>query len=310
MRTRTLGTTGRTVSVIGFGAMPLSMTPSLSEEEALRICRQTLDWGVTLFDTADTYGQGSNHLHQNERLLARAFADRRSEVVIATKGGCVRTPNGWTIDGHPDRLYQAVCQSYEALGGREPIPLWQHHWPDPRYSIREMLLPIRRAQEEGLISHVGVGNYSCDQLQQACDVLPIATVQNQFNPWHREAETDGVLDYCEQHNLVFFPWRPLGGAGLSERLAEISVIQRIAQAHGVSPQRVVLSWLLQRSPCILPIPGSTRLDHIHDCLLASELQLDQSEMSLINTLDPALLPTRERASSWTTRPPLSSETPR
>lgn len=303
---RPLGSTGLNVSRIGLGAMPLSTGSSLPTTDAEALLDLALDRGVTFLDTADTYCTGPEALHHNEQLIARVLTRRLSSAVVATKGGTLRTPTGWEIDGHPDRLYAAIVASYAALGGREPIPLWQHHWPDPRYSITAMLRSVRRAVDEGLVRFVGVGNYTRAQLHEACDVLPITTLQNQYNFWHREAETDGLLAECAAQHITFLPWRPLGGPGLSDRLSEIVPLQGIANERGVSPQRLTIAWQLAQSPCILPIPGTRRREHLLDSLAAAELVLEPRELERLNAIRTEELPRRQREAAWQAHPPLSA----
>lgn len=308
MRTRPFGKTGMDVSAVGYGAMALSLPGRPPTEQAEQLLGRLLQEGVTLVDTADTYGLGPDDVHHNERLVARvtaALAPPGRMLWIATKGGTRRTVRGWELDGSPEHLYRSICASYQALGREAPIPLWQLHWPDPRYSIAAMLAAVRRALDEKLVRFVGVCNVSREQLQQAQDCLPVVAVQNQFNLWHREAETSGLLEYCEQQDLVFLPWRPLGGLGLSQRLDEIEPLTRLAAERGLSPQRLVIAWHLAKSPCILPIPGSRRLDHILDCLSAVEERLDDAEVRRLDALTPAELPVRERPAAWQERPPLA-----
>src|SRR5687768_4039420 len=138
MRTRLLGTTGLKISVVGYGAMALSLRDRPPKNEAVQILKRVLEADVTLIDTADTYCLGRHDLHHNERLVAAVVANTSLDVCIATKGGTLRTEHGWQVDGSPDRLYRSIVDSYEALGGRSAIPLWQLHWPDPRYTIAEM----------------------------------------------------------------------------------------------------------------------------------------------------------------------------
>ncbi len=305
MRSRLFGITGRDVSVIGYGAAALSEANRPGAAEAAGLLNLAVAQGVTLVDTADTYCQEPTELHHNERLIARTLGEKAGQVLIATKGGAVRSPEGWAINGRPERLYQAICGSFEALGGQSPIPLWQHHWPDPRYSIAEMLAPARRAQDEGLIRWIGVGNYTLDQLRQACDCVDVVSVQNQYNLWQRAPEADGLFDFCVERNLVFLSWRPLGGPELAHRLHEIEPLMQLATERGVSPQRLLIAWHRAQSPCILPIPGSKRPEHITDCLAAAELELDETERAVLNRLRPDDLPKRTRPPAWIQHPPLA-----
>jgi aryl-alcohol dehydrogenase-like predicted oxidoreductase len=308
MRTRPFGKTGIPVSALGYGAPYLSVHGRPSEQEAIRLVQKAVTHGVTLIDTADTYCLGPSDLHHNERLLMRAIhgqADGPRDLLIATKGGALRTAQGWELDGRPERLYQAICGSHAALGGDAPIPLWQHHWPDPRYSIRAMLAPVQRAVEQGLVRLVGVANYTVEQLQQAREMLDVVSVQNQYNLWHREAEQDGMLEYCEREGLVFLPWRPMGGPGLAHRLAEIEPLARIARDRGISPQRLMMAWHLAKSPCIIPIVGTRQWDHLKDCLAADDVKLEPREMAQLDAIQPGQLAERSREPAWEGMPPLA-----
>ncbi|MBN1268220.1 MAG: aldo/keto reductase [Kiritimatiellae bacterium] len=295
MEQRRLSHSGLEVSVVGFGAMAFSVERA-PEADAFRVLHRVLDLGVTLIDTADTYGRGEEDLHHNERLVARALAAYRgdaSRVCVATKGGTVRREGKWYINGAPERLYRAIRESHEALGGRSPIPLWQHHWPDPRYPVRDSMRAVRRAVEEGLVRCVGVSNYSVGQIKEARDVVDIASVQNQYNLWCRDPERDGVLEYCEKEDIVFFPWRPLGGKGLAQRLGDIRPLAERARTKGVSVHRLVIAWLRARSPCILPIPGTVSLDEAEDALQAADLHLSRDEVEAIDRIGPDDIPPTE-----------------
>ncbi len=304
MRTRSLGWTGVEVSVIGYGPMALSLRGRPERSAQVALLESVIAAGVTLFDTADTYCLGPEELHHNERLIAGVVNDR-PDVKIATKGGTLRTSHGWQLDSHPERLYRAIVESHNALGGRKPIFLWQHHWPDPRWTIAEMLRPVQRALSEGLIRYVGVGNYSLPQLREACDLVPVVTVQNQYNLWHREPETNGLFEFCVKRNLVFLPYRPLGGAELACRLREIPALARLARDRGISPQRLLIAWHRAQSSCLLPIPGSRQLAHVQDCLAAAEIELEVQELRQINALRPEELPQLARTPNWSDHPPLS-----
>lgn len=308
MRTRLFGKTGIEVSILGYGAMPLSVEDRPPEVEALNVLQKVLARGVSFIDTADTYGLDPSDLHHNERLLAKMLSsvpNHPSRICIATKGGTVRKQPGWEIDGSPPRLYQVIRESFEALGGEQPIFLWQHHWPDPRYSIPEMMKPVRQAVNEGLIRFVGVANYSIEQINQAREVVDVVAVQSQYNLWRRESEREGLLEYCERENLVFLPWRPLGGEGLAQRLGEIKPLTDLATALGIGPHRLVIAWLLAKSKCILPIPGSRRLEHIMDCFEAENVRLTPFEIAKIDAIDEPDLPRRSRPPAWEKMPPVT-----
>ncbi len=298
---------------MGFGTGPLCCGDRPSTADAEAILDAVIELGATLIDTADTYCAGPQELHYGERLVQRVLERRRQStngsrgtpVIVATKGGTLRTKRGWEIDGHPDRVYRGIVASYEALGGQQPIPLWQHHWPDPRYSIRETMRCVRRAVEERLIASVGVCNYSLEQLQEALGEVQIAALQVQYNFWHREPESNGLLEFCEQRGIAFLPWRPLGGPGLAERLASLPSLTRIAKERSVSPQQVTLVWLRSKSPCVLPIPGSRQPDHFRQCIAALDLRLDAHEVAALDEISAADVFVRERPAAWQVAPPLS-----
>ena len=285
METKQLGNTGVTISAIGLGGMPMSLSGRPPESQAINVIHKALDQGVTLIDTADSYCQDESDKHHNERLICKAlqhYQGDTSQVTIATKGGLMRPNGSWTRNGNPDHLRQTIRVSFEALGGTKPIDVWQYHAPDPNYTIEEALAPAKEAVDEGLIRFVGVSNFSVEQIKQARDVVEIVSVQNQYNPWNRQPESDGVLEYCETEGLTFFPWSPLGGSRRVSKLEDILVIAQLAKEKGVSVYQIVLAWLLAKSPCIVPIPGASKSSSIDDSLQASEVKLSEAEVRKID----------------------------
>ncbi|NEQ23603.1 MAG: aldo/keto reductase, partial [Microcoleus sp. SIO2G3] len=219
------------------------------------------------------------------RLIYKALQQYQrdtSQVTIATKGGLMRPNGSWTRNGNPDHLRQTIRDSFEALGGSKPIDVWQYHAPDPNYTIEEALTPAKEAVDQGLIRFVGVSNFSVEQIKQARDVVEVVSVQNQYNPWNRQPEFDGVLEYCETEGLTFFPWSPLGGSRRVSSLEDIPVIAQLAQEKGVSVYQIVLAWLLAKSPCILPIPGASKVSSIEDSIQATEVKLTDAQVSKID----------------------------
>jgi len=300
MRTRKLGKTDIEIGVIGYGAMSLSLQ-AMPEETAFQLLHAVWSQGASLVDTADCYCIDENDQHHNERLIVRALAaysGDRSRICIATKGGAVKIDGRWKLAGTPEALYRTICESCETLGG--PIPLWQHHWPSPEYSVAESMRPVRRAVDEKMILHVGVSNYSIAQIREAQELVEIVSVQNEYNLWRRDPETNGVLEYCEQQDLVFLPWRPMGGKGLAQRLGEIKPLENLVRERGVSPHRLLLAWLMAKSKCVVPIPGSSRLENALDALAAADLRLTAQEMQAIDGIRVDELPGSERARSGNT----------
>lgn len=285
METKQLGKTGVSISAIGLGGMPMSLSTRPSESQAIQVIHRALDLGVTLIDTADSYCKDESDKHHNERLIAKALQQYKgdvSQVIVATKGGLMRPNGNWTRNGNPDHLRETIRISFETLGGSKPIDVWQYHAPDPDYTIEEALAPAKEAVKEGLIRFVGVSNFSVEQIKRARDVVEIVSVQNQYNPWYRLPETDGVLKYCETEGLTFLPWSPLGGSRRVSNLQDIPVIAQLAQEKGVSVYQIVLAWLRAKSPCIVPIPGASKVSSIEDSIAAVEVNLSEAQVAKID----------------------------
>jgi pyridoxine 4-dehydrogenase len=285
METRKLGKTDVTISAIGLGGMPMSLSSRPPESQSIAVIHRALALGVTFIDTADSYCQDESDKHHNERLIHKAleqYEGDTSQVTVATKGGLMRPQGSWTRNGNPDHLRETIRTSFEALGGSNAIALWQYHAPDTNYTIEESLKPAKEAVEEGLIRFVGVSNFSVEQIKGARDVVEIVSVQNQYNPWHRQPEFDGVLEYCEQEGLTFLPWSPLGGSRRVSNLEDIPVIANLANERGVSVYQIVLAWLRAKSPCIIPIPGASKISSIEDSVHAVEVKLSEKEVQQID----------------------------
>jgi aryl-alcohol dehydrogenase-like predicted oxidoreductase len=273
------------MSAIGFGAMNLSIWERPSEEQAVRVVHRALDLGISYIDTADVYHIDDRDKHHNEKLIRQAlatYAGDTGKVLVGTKGGWERPRGGWRYNGSPQYLLKAIRASHAALGGQEPIALWQHHAPDPRVPIQESLRAAKEAVDEGLVRFVGVSNYSLKQLERAREVVEVVSVQNQYSPWHRQPERDGMLGYCESEGLTFFPWSPLGGSNRAGRLAGNRGLAALAREKGISVPRLVLAWLMARSPRVLPIPGARRVASIEDSALAPEVELSEDEVQKID----------------------------
>jgi len=295
VQNRTIG--NRQVSAIGLGGMPMSIEGRPEREQSIATIHAALDAGITLIDTADAYCLDEDDKHHNEALVRRALASfpgDTSQVVVATKGGLVRPGGRWERYGDPAHLRRTIRESHQALGGDRPIGLWQLHAPDPAWTLAEMLEPVREAQERGLVQYVGLSNVTLAELREAQRHVEIVSVQNQYNPWEREADRSGLLAACEQEGLVFLPWGPLGGSRRVTRLREIAALRELADEHEVSVQRVVLAWLLSRSPAMLPIPGASRIESVEDSVAADRVALRADEIARI---DRETLPTTARPAS-------------
>lgn len=285
MESTQLGKTNLSISAIGLGGMPMSLSDRPAEEQAIAVIHQALSEGVTLIDTADSYCQDESDKHHNERLIAKALQQYQgdtSQVIIATKGGLMRPDGNWVRNGNPNHLKETIRASFEALGGTKPIDLWQYHAPDPNYTIKSSLTPAKEAVESGLIRFIGVSNFSVEQIKQARDVVEIVSVQNQYSPWSRQPEHDGVLKYCETEKLTFFPWSPLGGSRRVRSLQDISVLTKIAHEKGASVYQIVLAWLRAKSPCIVPIPGASKIASIKDSVGTLQISLNDVEIKQVD----------------------------
>lgn len=285
METTRLGNTDVNISAIGLGGMPMSIRSRPPEDQSIQVIHRALDLGVTLIDTADSYCQDESDKHHNEKLIAKALKQYQgdvSSVIVATKGGLMRPNGDWTRNGNPDHLRETIKISFESLGGEKPIDVWQYHSPDPNYTIEESLTPAKEAVENGLIRFVGVSNFSVEQIKRARDVVDIVSVQNQYNPWHRQPEKDGVLEYCENNGLTFLPWSPLGGSSRVSKLEDIPAIAKLAKEKGTSVYAVVLAWLRSKSPCIVPIPGASKTSSVEGSVRSLDVKLSPDEVKQID----------------------------
>ncbi|GAA2547889.1 aldo/keto reductase [Streptomyces levis] len=280
MHTRRIGDVE--VSAIGLGAMPMSIEGRPDEERSLATLHAALDAGVTLIDTADAYHLHADEVGHNETLIAKALAshERGGEVLVATKGGHLRPGDGsWTLDGSPRHLKEACEASLRRLGV-EAIGLYQFHRPDPKVDYAESVGAVRDLLDEGKIRMAGISNANPEQILQAQDILGgrLVAVQNQFSPAFRSSEPE--LRLCDELGIAFLPWSPLGGISKAGELGSThGAFARIAEARGVSPQRVCLAWMLAKSPVVVPIPGASRPETIRDSAAATDLVLTADEVA-------------------------------
>jgi pyridoxine 4-dehydrogenase len=266
-----------TVYRLGFGAMRVTGPgiwgyPS-DKSEAIRVIREAVDLGVDFIDTADSYGPFVSEDLLREALHTGDGSDPYGGVVIATKGGLTRHgPDEWASVGRPEYLRQCVHMSLRRLGV-DRIDLWQLHRIDPDVSEDEQFGVIKEMQDEGLIRHVGLSEVSIEELERAREVMPIVTVQNLFHAGLRQSEA--LLDHCTAQGIGFIPWFPLGNRAL---VAPDGPLSHIAASHDCTPAQVALAWLLQRSPVMLPIPGTGSLEHLRENCDAALVTLDDAAM--------------------------------
>lgn len=282
MKTRQLGDVQ--VSAIGMGAMPLTTDKRPTPAQAIATVHAALDAGVTLFDTADAYTPSEQGPGANEELLAEAFKayGEVPYIVVATKGGHTRDGAEWGVNGRPEYLRSACEASLRRLG-MDAIDLYQHHRPDPDVPYEETMGGLKALYDDGLIKRAGISNANPAQIRQAHEILgdALVSVQNQYSPRFRSSEPE--IDVCDELGLAFLPWSPLGGMTEAKNLgSDFDVFAEVAEAHGVSPQRVCLAWQLSRSGQMVPIPGASRPESIRDCVEAVDLSLSDEELKKLS----------------------------
>jgi pyridoxine 4-dehydrogenase len=261
------------VNRLGYGAMQLPGAgvwgPSPDPENAVHVLRRAVELGVTLIDTADSYGPFIADL-----LIKGALHPYSDDLVIATKVGFTRQgPNRWIPVGRPEYLRQQVELNLRHLG-LERLDLLQLHRIDPKVALEDQLGELVALQQEGKIRHLGLSEVSVDELKAAQKLATIVSVQNLFNVASRDSEP--LLDYAEANDIAFIPWFPLATGKLAK---PGSTLDSLATKHGVSASQLALAWLLARSPVILPIPGTSSLDHVEDNVAAALLELTEAEVA-------------------------------
>jgi aryl-alcohol dehydrogenase-like predicted oxidoreductase len=271
---------GTDVFPIGLGEMPMSLSTRPPEERSIRTIHAALDAGVNLIDTADAYARDHTDIGHGERLLARALRGRRDGVIVATKGGHTRNGEAWELDGRPDHIRAACEASLRALE-TDRIDLYQYHRPDPNVPYAETIGAFKELQDEGKVRWVGISNANVEQIELACSIVDVVSVQNQLSLEYRSPIGKGEVALCEERGIAFLPWSPLGGIGKSDSTGEHDPVRDAAEAHGVSPQQVALAWLLSLSPVVIPIPGASRPESIQDSVRAVDLELTDDELAAI-----------------------------
>jgi aryl-alcohol dehydrogenase-like predicted oxidoreductase len=266
---------------IGLGEMPLSLKGRPDEDRAIRTIHAALDAGVNLIDTADAYAYDGTDMNHGERLIAKAIKGRRDGVIVATKGGHLRDGQAWPVDGRPEHIRAACEASLRALK-TDRIDLYQFHRPDPHVQYAESIGAFRELQEEGKVRWVGISNASVAQIEEALGIVDVVAVQNQLALDFTSPVSKGELDFCTQRGIAFLPWSPLGGIGKAGGAEAHDAVTAAAEAHRVSPQQVVLAWLLALGPTVIPIPGSSRPETISDSARAAELRLTDDEVGAIS----------------------------
>ena len=263
---------------LGYGTMQLTgegvWGPPKDPETAVAVLRRAVEVGVTFFDTADSYGPVVA-----EQLLKEALHPYADDVVIATKAGLTRQgPGIWTPVGNPAYLRQQCEMSLRNLGV-EAIDLFQLHRIDPAVDLEDQIGELVKLRDEGKIRHIGLSEVSVEQTEMAMAIAPISAVQNLYNLAHRDAEP--LLEFCEANDIGFIPWFPLATGQLS---AEDGVLGAAAKEHDATPSQLALAWLLRRSPVMLPIPGTSSVDHLESNTAAAGIELTDAEYGALTAL--------------------------
>jgi pyridoxine 4-dehydrogenase len=262
------------VNRLGYGAMRLTgegiWGPPKDRKGALAVLRRAVELDVNFIDTADSYGP-----YVSEELIAEALYPYPRGLVIATKGGWNRPgPNQWTHDASPAHLREAVEGSLKRLR-LDRIEVYQLHAPDPAVPFEASVETLARLRNEGKIRLVGLSNVTKEHIERARRIVPIVSVQNRYS--FADREWDYVVSHCERNGIAFIPWFPLGAGKVAG-----GVLDRIAQAHGASPMQIALAWLLRRSPNMLPIPGTSSVEHLEENVAAAPLRLTEEEYSKLS----------------------------
>ena len=260
------------VTRLGFGAMRITgdgvWGGPANRAEAVRVLRRAVELGINFIDTADSYGPGVS-----EEIIAEALHPYAAGLVIATKGGFERPgPNQWVENGKPEHLRSACEGSLRRLR-LDRIDLYQLHRIDPKVPPEDQLGALKDLQSQGKIKHIGLSEVNVRQIQHARTIVPIVSVQNRYSIVDRGSED--VLEYCEKQKIGFIPWFPLA-AGQVPR--GDSPIRRTAAQLKTTPSQVALAWLLARSPVMLPIPGTSRVEHLEENVAAADIKIDANKL--------------------------------
>lgn len=266
-----------TVNRLGYGAMRITgegiWGPPKNHNEAIKVLKHAVELGVDFIDTADSYGP-----RVSEELIAEALYPYPKGLVIATKGGLLRTgPNEWPINASPEHLKEALEGSLKRLKV-EQIDLYQLHRIDPKVPFEKTLEFLQKAQQEGKIKHIGLSEVSVDEIKKAREYVQVVSVQNMYSIDNRKWEAE--LEYTKANNIAFIPWFPLGG-GNKEGLEKI---EGIAKKYNATPHQLALSWLLHHAENILLIPGTSNLAHLEENMKAGDIELSEEDLQELGKL--------------------------
>lgn len=265
------------VNRLGYGAMRITgqgiWGPPKDHNKAIRVLKRAVELGVNFIDTADSYGP-----HVSEELIAEALYPYPTGLVIATKGGLLRTgPDQWPVNAHPDHLREALEGSLKRLK-IDRIDLYQLHRIDPKVPAEQSFEFLKKAQQEGKVKHIGLSEVNVSDIKKAQQYFEVVSVQNMYSVDNRQWEP--VLEYCQANHIAFIPWFPLnaGNVDTSDKL------NQIAQKRNATVHQVALSWLLHHADNILLIPGTSSVDHLEENMKAAEVELSSGDMYMLDSI--------------------------
>ncbi len=268
---------GLTVNRMGFGAMRITgpgiWGPPADHEEAVHVFKRAVELGVNFIDTADSYGP-----NVSEALIAEALYPYAPGLVIATKGGFMRTgPNQWQMNGNPGYLRKALEGSLKILK-QDKIQLYQLHRIDPAVPRADTFRMLQQAQQEGLIEHIGLSEVTIEEIKAAEEFCEVVSIQNKYSYDYRRFEPE--LDYCREQGIAFIPWNPLN----ANNVQTMARLEAVAQKNSSTPHQVALAWLLQHAENILLIPGTSKVAHLEENVKAVNLKLSAEDMLVLDDM--------------------------
>jgi aryl-alcohol dehydrogenase-like predicted oxidoreductase/predicted kinase len=274
--------------MLGLGCMRLSTSRDrdghvLDDERAVAVIRAALDAGITLLDTANSYGLDEPDRGHNERLIARAISEwggDRSRITVATKGGMRRPDGAWVPDGRAKHLRESCDASRRALG-LDTLDLYQLHVVDPKTPLVTSVRALAKLKDDGWIRDVGLCNVTVSQIREAESIVPIASVQVSLGPLDDENLRNGVAEYCRDNGIRLIAYRPLGGER-RKALARDTVLRTIAERHNATPEEIVLAWLLSFGERVTPLAGATKVESVHSISKASGIHLTDEDRATLD----------------------------
>lgn len=269
-----------TINRMGYGAMRITgegiWGPPKDKSESIRVLKKAVELGVNFIDTADSYGP-----NVSEELIAEALHPYPKDLVIATKGGFMRTgPNQWTVNAHPEHLQKVLEGSLRRLK-LDRIDLYQLHRVDSKVPFEQTFEFLQQIQQKGLVKYIGLSEVNIEQIKKAEKYVKVVSVQNMYSVDNRKWEAE--LQYCREHNIAFIPWYPLSAGNIKA----LEKINKVAQKYNASAHQIALSWLLHHAPHILLIPGTSKVKHLEENFKSGSIALspeDLLEMDKISTI--------------------------